>query len=214
MTCPTDSPLFPCPQCATPTVFRYGMGHFYPRRCPACTAEAKRAKDRRAAAKQRLKRGVAPVKGTVIACRSCGVQVTRNSLRNVRCRSCHKRRTLDRQYEAIKSRRQSEPGFALNLTISTSIRDSLKGRKGGRSWESLVGYSLDDLMRHLERQFLPGMTWENRGDWHIDHITALSTFRFETAEDPDFRAAWGLANLRPLWARENRIKSARRTHLL
>ena len=118
------------------------------------------------------------------------------------------------RHAASRERRKVNPSFQINERMSAGVRQSLTLGKGGWRWEKLVGYSLADLMRHLERQFLPGMTWENRGDWHIDHITALSTFRFETVEDPEFRAAWALTNLRPLWALDNIAKNDRRTHLL
>jgi hypothetical protein len=98
--------------------------------------------------------------------------------------------------------------------MSRAVWGSLKDGKNGRSWEELVGYTTADLMRHLERQFLPGMTWENRCAWHLDHIQPLASFNFTTPSDPDFKAAWSLPNLRPLWACDNLRKSAQRTHLL
>ena len=122
-----------------------------------------------------------------------------------RCRLYQKRRyALDAKY-------------ALRARFSRAVRHSLtSGGKKGRSWESLVGYTLDDLRQHLERQFRPGMTWQNmgRGGWHIDHILPLSGFAFASADDSEFRAAWALPNLRPLWERENISKGARRTLLL
>lgn len=98
--------------------------------------------------------------------------------------------------------------------MSGGIGASLKGGKGGRPWRKLVSYSLDDLKEHLERQFTKGMTWENMGKWHVDHILPLALFSFETPEDEAFKAAWALTNLRPLWGPENTKKGARRTHLL
>jgi len=86
--------------------------------------------------------------------------------------------------------------------------------KGGRSWERLVGYTRDELVRHIERQFLKGMSWKNMGRWHIDHIVPLSLFQYATAEDPEFRLAWAMTNLRPLWSRENISKGRRRMSLL
>lgn len=90
----------------------------------------------------------------------------------------------------------------------------LRSGKAGRSWETLVGFDLATLQRHIERQFVPGMTWQNIGQWHVDHIVPLKAFTFSTAEDADFRAAWALSNLRPLWAQDNLKKQAARTHLL
>jgi hypothetical protein len=69
-------------------------------------------------------------------------------------------------------------------------------------------------MVHLERQFLSGMTWANRGQWHIDHIQPRSSFKFVGPDDPEFKACWALSNLRPLWKADNLKKNARRTLLL
>src|SRR3546814_5744253 len=86
--------------------------------------------------------------------------------------------------------------------------------KNGRSWETLGGYTVADLMAHLERQFLPGMSWDNRGQLHIDHIRPLCSFEFTSPDDPQFREAWALTNLRPLWARDNLRKGGRLDLLL
>jgi hypothetical protein len=110
---------------------------------------------------------------------------------------------------------QSDPRFAINSRVRSGILRSIAtGSKSRRRWQILVGYDLATLMRHLERQFSPGMTWENRDEWHIDHIVPLASFSFETPDDPDFKAAWALTNLRPLWGPENNKKSAKRLFLL
>jgi hypothetical protein len=98
--------------------------------------------------------------------------------------------------------------------MGAMILGALKARKSGRHWETLVGYSLSDLTTHLERQFLPGMTWLNFGQWHIDHIVPQRCFTFETERDAEFRACWALSNLRPLWAEDNFRKHGRRLYLI
>lgn len=106
------------------------------------------------------------------------------------------------------------PSFTINERMSATIRASLKGNKNGASWEGLVGYTLSDLIRHLERQFVAGMSWDNRALWHIDHIVPLASFKFMTADDPEFRAAWALTNLRPLWKADNLSKNDQRLFLI
>ena len=82
--------------------------------------------------------------------------------------------------------------------MCSRIWEALKGRKASRRWEELVGYTVGDLMKHLENRFEPWMTWKNYGKWHIDHIKPKSLFQYETAEDPEFRKCWSLENLQPL----------------
>lgn len=112
------------------------------------------------------------------------------------------------------TKRRARPDGRVNHRVASNILQSIQSSKGGRRWELLVGYTLSDLMKHLERQFLPGMTWENMSLWHIDHILPLASFSFESADSSEFRAAWALSNLRPLWAGDNLKKRAARLHLL
>lgn len=113
-----------------------------------------------------------------------------------------------------KNRRNLDPAERLNGRMRVGINQRLRDGKGGRSWREIVGYGPEELMAHLERQFLPGMTWENVGEWHVDHIVPLVTFQYECADSPEFRRAWALSNLRPLWGKDNRKKWAKRTHLI
>lgn len=111
-------------------------------------------------------------------------------------------------------RRQATAKGRLDHAMSAVVWRSLKKAKGGRGTFDILGYGLADLMAHLERQFRDGMTWGNYGEWHVDHILPLASFNYETPDCPNFRAAWALANLRPLWAKENLTKNAKRLTLL
>ena len=103
------------------------------------------------------------------------------------------------------AKRRATPKGHLGNIISSHIRQSLKGTKSHRPWEGLIGYTVNDLKRYLEKQFSDGMSWDNYGlrGWHIDHIIPISVFNFEKAEDIDFKRCWALNNLRPLWATHN-----------
>ena len=106
-----------------------------------------------------------------------------------------------REHSKIQSRRQrATPKGQVRNNITRGIHRSLtKGVKASRSWESIVGYTLDQLMGHLEEQFTPEMTWENYGSyWHVDHKIPISVFNFTCPEDIDFQRCWSLSNLQPL----------------
>lgn len=112
-----------------------------------------------------------------------------------------------------KARRATPEGL-LNARMTCAVRRALGGGKRGRRWTRLVGYTADELRTHIERQFLPGMSWANAGAFHIDHIRPLASFNFDSPEHPEFREAWALTNLRPMWAAANISKGAKRTHLI
>lgn len=114
-----------------------------------------------------------------------------------------RRRAYDR------ARYGSRPEFRMRKNIAEHLRATLRGKKGRRRWESVVGWLLADLMAHLERQFQPGMTWDNYGEWHVDHIRPIASFDFTRNWDAAVLECWSLTNLQPLWATENRRKSSR-----
>lgn len=70
-----------------------------------------------------------------------------------------------------------------------------------------LGYDAQMLKAHIERQFKSGMSWENYGEWHIDHIKPIKVFIDEGITDPSVINA--LDNLQPLWAFENISKGAK-----
>jgi hypothetical protein len=81
-------------------------------------------------------------------------------------------------------------------------RQFSKWARGDRqSRPRFVDYSWRDLREHLERLFLPGMTWANCGEWHIDHV--MPKCNFDPSIPEEISACWALANLRPLWAADN-----------
>jgi hypothetical protein len=107
-------------------------------------------------------------------------------------------------FHAIYKRRKNTLNGRLNANIRSEIGASLKGSKNGRHWEILVGFTLKQLKKHLQKRFKPGMTWKNYGtNWHIDHKIPIAVFNFSTPEDIDFRLCWALKNLQPLDALEN-----------
>ena len=107
-----------------------------------------------------------------------------------------------------KKKRQNDPRFRLDVNIASIISTSLKGKKAGKKWEGLVGYTIDDLMKHLEKQFDDKINWGNYGSyWSVDHIKPRSLFKYKTTEDPEFKKCWALENLQPLEKKINIKKS-------
>jgi hypothetical protein len=126
-----------------------------------------------------------------------------------------KRREAIRKYHG--TRRVHDTGFRVSQNFSRSIRYCLSrsgSSKYGKNWERLVGYTRHELINHIEKQFKVGMSWENWGEWHIDHIVPIKSFNIKEAGDQEFLACWSLTNLRPIWASENVRKSAKRIYLL
>jgi hypothetical protein len=98
-------------------------------------------------------------------------------------------------------------GWYKNLFVS--IKRALKNGWPSKKIFERLGYTPDDLRKHLESKFKEGMTWDNHGEWHIDHIIPQSWLPFDSIEDENFLKCWSLDNLQPLWAKDNISKQDR-----
>jgi len=116
-------------------------------------------------------------------------------------------RQAARKQQALKAK--TDPTYRLHRAITRSVWGGLKSRKGGKKWQTLLGFTLPDLVTHLEAHFQPGMTWENYGAWHVDHILPRASFEYDSPDCADFKRCWALDNLQPLWALENIRKGKR-----
>lgn len=144
--------------------------------------------------------------------------------RDVRLRAQHVKRMARWRKQAGRSKMTpaelhhwkmgNDPAYVINMRMRNAIKKALRGGKAGRKWESLVGYTLEDLVRHLERQMPRGYALADIGGGrlHIDHIVPKVEFDVTTPEG--LRAAWCLSNLRPVLAEVNLRKGARRETLL
>lgn len=99
--------------------------------------------------------------------------------------------------------REVELPYRACRTLVRNVLLYLLEKKTRRTVDYL-GYSPEELKIHLEKQFKEGMSWENYGEWHIDHIKPIAAFAKEGNLDPKMVNA--LSNLQPLWAIENLIK--------
>ena len=103
-----------------------------------------------------------------------------------------------------------DPVWKLAQGVRRDVGMAIKrsnGVKGGRTFEALP-YTPQQLKEHLESQFQEGMTWDNHGEWHIDHIIPQAALRYDSLEHPNFLKCWALDNLQPLWAKENLRKGS------
>ena len=127
-----------------------------------------------------------------------------------------KREWAKNNTEAVRSsarkcaaKRAGNPTWRLSNSISRGIARSIANGKNRRHWEAIVGFSMAEFMSHIEKQFAPGMSWENFGEWHVDHKLPIASFVFKTSDDPDFKKCWSLDNLQPLWAIDNLRKGTK-----
>lgn len=103
-------------------------------------------------------------------------------------------------------RYKDDPVFALKINQRSRVRAILKSNKKAQTHE-LLGCSFEELKAHIEAQFVDGMSWQNMGEWHIDHIIPLAAFDLSIKENQQL--AFNYKNLQPLWAIDNLKKGAK-----
>jgi hypothetical protein len=117
-----------------------------------------------------------------------------------------RRNNRDKWNDYRNDYRKTHINYRLAENLRNRTREVLHGRvKSARTLE-LLGCSLIDLRQHLESKFLPQMTWENYGQWHIDHIIPCASFDLSQAEQQ--ARCFHYTNLQPLWAVDNVRKAA------
>lgn len=131
----------------------------------------------------------------------------------------------------------SDPKYKITNIISSSIRGALKmnnSSKNGQSYINNVNFTTNDIYNYIENLFshpnnlTPDgkiwMTWNNWGvynpktwndndpstwTWNIDHIIPISSFKYTSMEDEEFKKCWALENLRPLSSKLNILNGSK-----
>jgi len=98
-----------------------------------------------------------------------------------------------------------DPGGHLKDVVSSRVRHALKSEKSKKSLEYL-GCTIKDFRKHIEKSFIEGMSWENYGEWEIDHIIPVK-YENPTIEEVIERLHW--TNCQALWRVDNMSKGNR-----
>lgn len=118
-------------------------------------------------------------------------------------RNTESARKYKREYESNKKKNDINHKIACNLR-SRLYQALMKNQKVGSAVDDL-GCSIEELKKHLENQFQEGMTWDNYGKWHIDHIKPLANY--DLTNRIIFLELCSYKNLQPLWLKDNLSKS-------
>lgn len=102
----------------------------------------------------------------------------------------------------------TDVNYKLSRNLRNRLYQALRRQLAGKKVSAVgdLGCSVPELMEYLEVRFKPGMTWDNYGAWHIDHIRPLVAFNLTDADQQ--KAACHFSNLQPLWAEDNLSKGS------
>jgi hypothetical protein len=138
------------------------------------------------------------------------------------CKSCwkprewnkEKQKASEQKYvssnpEKIKAKnaRQSKfPQRVMKQRISARIKCALESASTYKSNKTVhyIGCDMKYLRKWLEYQFTEGMNWDNRSEWHIDHVRPCAVYDLLDLEEQQKCFNW--KNMRPCWKTENMEK--------
>lgn len=116
-----------------------------------------------------------------------------------------KKRRLGR--DSKREYAKNKLSYSFRSILAYHMKRNSVGKCG--TTESILGYTIEDLKKHISSRFSDDMNWSNYGTWHIDHITPASWFKYSSTDDADFKRCWSLDNLQPKWAFDNLSKGNR-----
>jgi len=120
----------------------------------------------------------------------------------------HTRKYKDKANAHKRQRLKNDPKYKLKENLRNRVRKFLQGAKSTNT-ESLIGCTWKRLLSHIENQFHGGMSWQNQGEWEIDHIIPCNAFKDELHLESNQRVLCWFQNLQPLWREDNRAKGGK-----
>ena len=156
--------------------------------------------------------------GSTHGCPRCCIEQYRRAVTKSTEAKRERKRATDRLYRRANKalytaavtryylRNRSKPEFVVALMCRNMLARVLHNTKRSKAarTEAALGYTFVEFKAHIEKQFEPWMTWENHGEWHVDHIYPVS--RFIRDGVTDVRVINALSNLRPLAKLANLMK--------
>jgi hypothetical protein len=113
----------------------------------------------------------------------------------------------DSIYKKRKDRKNTNSLYKLTASIRTLISNSIRKNSYSKSEKTnkILGCSFEDFKIYIESLFKDNMSWDNYGDWHLDHKTPISWA--ETEEE--IYELNHYTNFQPLWKYDNLSKGNR-----
>ena len=155
-------------------------------------------------------------------CKDCHRAIRREYYKNNKDKECKRKaeyQSLNQEKQSLwlktwkKKERYQYTRYHtdINFKLKHLIRNRLNNALKVKSWiknskfSEYIGCPKDKLIQHIESNFINGMTWENHGEWHIDHIIPLSI----ASSEEELYKLCHYTNLQPLWAIDNLRKGGK-----
>jgi hypothetical protein len=117
------------------------------------------------------------------------------------------KKRIDYCNKYFTERAKKDPLFKMKRNFRGNIYGSFKRRGYSKNSKTneILGGEWEVVKEYFESLFQEGMTWENMGEWHIDHIIPLCT----SFTEDEVKKLCYYKNLQPLWGKDNWKKSGK-----
>ena len=122
-------------------------------------------------------------------------------------RARYSARNRDKINAWCSTKRAADPTFRWVRNTRCNLSHILHGRAYHQPTLDLLGCTRQEYRDHLESKFTDGMSWDNYGEWHVDHILPVSSF--DQSDPEQQKICWHFSNTQPLWAEDNMAKGSK-----
>ena len=186
--------------------------------CKFCASQYKNQPHRKEKAKAREKKYQIENKDSIKIRRKIysSSQKCKDARRAYRAKTREKDREYERSYREanrdkinsnIRKRQMTDIQFKIKHSLRSRLYKTVTGKNKSTSVIDLIGCDIQFLLSYLENMFIEGMSWDNYGKWHIDHIRPCASFDLSNIEDQ--KICFNYKNLQPLWAEDNLRKGCK-----
>ena len=114
------------------------------------------------------------------------------------------KKKLRRENNQWKNNKRKTDGFyRMKINLRHRLRDYLIGESRGKRTKDIVGLDKVEFKLYIQSKFVEGMSWDNYGKWHLDHIKPLC----QAKDNEEALLLNHYTNLQPLWAEDNLRKN-------
>ena len=133
------------------------------------------------------------------------------SIRRKKYMAINKKKINKKTYLYRKEKKKNDIQYKVAMKIRSRVFNAIKRQSVVKAVSTIVllGCTTEEARKHLESQFLEGMSWGNHGihGWHIDHIKPCASFDLTDVEQQ--KECFNFNNMQPLWAFDNLSKGAK-----
>lgn len=142
--------------------------------------------------------------GCSIHCKKC-INLLRDDKKYKEYYNNNRDKIIAQKVLYYRNRWKTDENYRILSNIRRRINHFIKKEDKSCSSREILGCDLDFFKNYISNLFTDGMSWENYGEWQLDHKKPCSLYDFKDPEQQ--KECFHYTNLQPLWTIDNILKS-------